>query len=365
LNNILVLGASRSGVSVVTQSLAAVIAEGVFSDVSNALGSIVPSSESETNRLGAAATVFHAPDRSISCSNLRDARLFLQARPGARALVVWRQGVAFVNSRLRACREMDFVSHCLIWSRAIRLMRELSEAFPGRILPIQHERLCADPADVAGDICRFFSDLDIKKDRLAKRFRSFGEGRTSTMLDGAVRDPAHAGWSMAEVEIFHSLCGAATRELGSFFDLATAERKRPIDIVQALLDRGQGRGGAIVEDSAERAGPPTLSRESTEGRDGSAFRLLAVAAGQRRRFRLRISVLEGAGQGEFRCEIVECLTRRPIFVRALPLTAGAQLVAEADLPKHDGLLEVSFVQTPASGGGRFKVALESARLSME
>jgi hypothetical protein len=61
------------------------------------------------------------------------------------------------------------------------------------------------------------------------------------------------------------------------------------------------------------------------------------------------------------CEIVESVSRRPLFVGKLAFSVGAELDVERRLPVHEGLIDLAFTRTPIHGGG--SIAIERASLS--
>ncbi len=400
MNPILVLGAARSGTTAITRGIAAA-AEYTVIDVSARLGLLhrltqtariyanaqatVSPEQPAPAELSAAvlaaligdlcagptggdppsrqAEVLYAADVQTDCPNLQAAQIVLQQRPNAQAVVVWRHGVDFVNSRLRAFPHLIFASHCLTWSAAMAEMHRLSHSFESRVLVIEHGELLASPASVAAKLRRFLDLGTAGENSISRTFAASKPGRTAAHLDRPVLDPAKAGWAMPEIAMFRTLCGEASRQAGYQIDFDAAERMRPLDLAAELLDRGRSVGGLTISLPEERNNAPVVANTGTAEPAGAGLHLGPLSAGRRARLRLSMFVDESDADAELRCEVVESLSRRPIFGRTIPLHSKKETVVDETMPAHDGLLDFSFSQTPVAGHCRFRVSLREATLS--
>ena len=403
MNPILVLGAARSGTTAVTQGIAAA-AKYAAADVSarmgllhhltqtartyaKSLGATAPAhpappelpatvlaaliddlcAGSTTSDLPAPRTagrrVLHAADIQTDCPNLKAAHVVLRRHPGAQAVVVWRHGVGFINSRLRAFPHLTFVSHCLTWSAAMAEMHSLCGSFDSRVLVIEHGEMLGDPASVAARLRRFLELSAAGEKSFSRTLTATKQGRTAAHLDKPVLDPAKAGWTMPEIAMFQALCGEASRRAGYPVDLDAAERMRPLDLVAELLDRGNGVGGLTIALPRERNNMPVVASAGVAGTAGSGLHLGPLSAGRRARLRLSMIVDQSDPNAELRCEVVESLSRRPIFGRTIPLRAHEETVMNEILPAHDGLLDFSFSQAPVAAHCRFRVTLREVILA--
>jgi hypothetical protein len=307
--------------------------------------------------------VLHAADIQTGCPNLKAAHIVLQQRPGARAVVVWRHGVPFVNSRLRAFPHLTFAAHCLTWSAAMEEMTRLCQSFESRVTVIEHGELLGDPASVAAKLRGFLELTAAGQKSLARTLAASRPGRTAAYLDKPVLDPARTGWAMPEIEMFRALCGEASRQAGHPVDPDAAERLRPLDLAADLLARGHGAGGLTISLPGERNDAPVVASAGTAAAAGAGLHLGPLTAGRRARLRLNLLVSASDAGAELRCDVVESLSRRPIFGRTIPLRAREQTILDEILPAHDGLLDFSFSQAPVAGHCRFKVALREAVLA--
>ena len=306
-----------------------------------------------------------AQDTSLECPNMKFAHAVLTLYPDARAVVVWRIGVDFVNSCLRAFPGKDFVAHCLLWKNSIAQMQRLAEDFGARVQLVECSQIRSRPKEVADRLAKFLSEWDLDEMAILRQFSRNLHENNAIFGERPIADPARTGWSMAEVEVFRSLCNAALSAIGDSFDIASAERRRPIDIAEAMLRRGKGVGGVQISASPQRGGAPVLSYGGASLTEGSAIRLSAVAAGGRRKLRLRFA-LQAAGEAgeheELRCEIVESVSRRAVFVRSFDLGEGQEALVDQTLPEHVGLLDFFFSRQGRIAGRGFSVNIFTATL---
>ncbi|PPQ37162.1 hypothetical protein SAMN06265338_101364 [Rhodoblastus acidophilus] len=353
MSDILLLGAARSGLSATAQSLVAACgAERV--DARGLSPQALPAAAGKIRLLCAGDD---APD----IAQLRAAPAWLDALPEARALVVWRSAVDFVNSRLRARPGADFIDHCVLWTRAQRAARDLAERHAGRVLAVEQRRLLAEPQTVAEEMRRFLGAPEFSASAAARTLAAARPGRSAAMMGAAVDNPAQTGWSMAEVELFLSICGAESHPGESAALLRAAESRRPIDLRQALLDRASPQG-VRIEPAEARGGAAVVRfprRSDAASAQPEALRLFSIEAGGRRMARLCLKALEGEGEAQF--EIVESLTRKPLCVERLALSGGAELNLARLLPPHGGLIDLTIARAVHDGGGAF--AIERASLS--
>ena len=347
MTSLIVLGAERSGVSILAHALAHEEALPLCDDV--ALGA-------QRIAAGERLVVF-APEVAPDCAQLERMPAILDQCAEARALVVWRQGVDFVNSRLRARPDRHFVDHCLLWARSLEAAQRLQARFPDRVALIEFATL----VDMASPEARgrvLVPGFTLTSDRLAKFLNASARGRTSLMPQRPVVDAARTAWAMGEVEAFARICGTALRSLGCEVDLAAAARRRPLDLGRLFYERAYRVGGAEIAPSPVPRAAWTLA--FPEG-PAAQLRLTAIAAGERRRLRLRWRA-RTAPAGRFRFEALEALTRRPLFVAASPEPDGADARIDAVLPAHDGMIEMAFAGAPGADPGA-RLDLVDVRLS--
>jgi hypothetical protein len=354
MSDIVLLGAARSGLTVVARS----IAEAAGADIRHAakLSPRLAAAGEGTHRLICAA------DEAPGIENMLAAPGVLDALPDARAVVVWRSAVDFVNSRLRARPGGGFIDHCLLWVRTRRASRALAEKYSGRVILVEQRRLLVEPHAVAEELRRFLAPMDFVVHSAEKVLRGATPSRSAAFMGAAVDHPARTGWSMSEVEVFLSICGQESHPGEISAILRSAEARRPIDLRQALLERAKAQGLARIEPPESRADSPVLRFPLRQGAFSApldALRLVAVSAGGRRLVRLRLRALEG--DGEAMCEIVESVSRRPLFVGTLAFSVGTELDVERLLPAHEGLIDLAFTRAPNHGGG--SIAIERASLS--
>lgn len=343
MTSLFVLGAERSGVSILAHALAHEEAMPLCADAELARARIA----------GGESLIACAPDATPDCPHLSSLPDFLADRPEARAVVVRRQAVDFVNSRLRARPDQHFVDHCRLWARSQEMARRLQRLFPNRVEFVEFRTMVdrASPALVSG--------FRLTGEALAKFLKTSRSRRMSLTLQRPVADAARTGWSMGEVEALARICGPAMRELGDEVDLAAAARRRVLDIGRMLYERAYQVGGIDIA-PCETAGAPWTIAVAGQMRRSAQLRLSAVAADGRRRLRLRTRAREAPAAG-FRWEVLEASTRRPLFVG--PCQERGDI--DAVLPAHDGWIEIALVCPGLEAGQGFQIDLVEARLSHE
>jgi len=245
----------------------------------------------------------------------------------------------------------------------MRALDALSQAFQSRVLVLEHGELVRDLDTVEAKV-RQFLQLGAPEGRAFSRVVATTQpGRTAALLDRPVLDAARTGWSMPEIAIFHEICGERSAALGHPVDIAASERTRPLDLVYELLHRGHSVGGMVITPGDRRQGAPMLSCSGLAGPPGAALHVSPIAAGRRRRFRLRMSLNEADGGSTLRVELTESLLRRPIFGETLSLLASEEAVVDVELPSHDGLLDLILSRTSSQTESSFQAALHEAVIS--
>jgi hypothetical protein len=321
MTGLFVLGAERSGVSMLAHALAFEETLPLCDDLAQG-----------ARRIGAGERiVVFAPDLAPDRLHVERMPEILAACPGARVRVVWRQGVDFVNSRRRARPDRHFVEACLLWARSLEAGRRLHEQFPDRVDLIGFHTLL-DASSAPGR--PLVDGFKLDGAAFAKFLNASAQGRTSLDPRRPVVDAARTAWTMGEVEVFARLCGEAMRSLGEEVDLKAAARRRPLDLARMFYERGYRVGGAEIAPSAFAGAAWTVALP--EAAKAPQLRLTAVPAGERRRLRWRA---RNVAAGGFRLEVVEALTRRPLFVAR----GGREADIDALLPAHDGLIEMAVV----------------------
>ncbi|MCC6456217.1 MAG: sulfotransferase [Caldilineaceae bacterium] len=151
--------------------------------------------------------------------NQEECRGLLQLYPTAKFLYIFRNGYEVVHSRTRfgKMRERDFSSHCVEWSRHVEKFHylfELKEA-----MHLRQEELASQPGALFPRIQQF---LGIEYDEAPEKFAGSTlihplDQRTKTAVDVAQsfkeRAPVYEGWSLEQRQTFKSICGSAMARL--------------------------------------------------------------------------------------------------------------------------------------------------------
>lgn len=342
MSGLFVLGAERSGVSLLARALAQ---EEGMALCENAA------------RVAAGKRVIAClPDKTPHCPHLAAMPAYLEDHPEARAVVVWRQAVDFVNSRLRARPDRHFVEHCLLWARAQSEAQRLKSRFGARVDVVEFRELVD------------LSSAEARRRLLVPGFRLTGEAMAKFLKASAggaltrrrpVVDAARTAWSMGEVEALARICGPAMRGRGEKVDLAAAARRRVLDLGLMFYESAYQIGRIEMAPSDIAGAPWTIAIGGAAGAPAQ-LRLTAVGAGGRRRLRL-LTRARGAPASGLRWEALEASTRRPLF--AAPCEAGREI--DAVLPAHDGWIEIALVCPRLETGQGFQMDLVEARLSHE
>jgi hypothetical protein len=342
MSGLFVLGAERSGVSLLARALAQEEGMALCENAARvAVGKRV---------------IACLPDKTPDCPHLASMPAYLEAHPEARAVVVWRQAVDFVNSRLRARPDQPFVDHCLLWARAQKEAQRLKAQFGARVDLVEFRAL-VDGSFEEGRGPILVPGFRLTGEALTKFLKA--TPRFSLTARRPVVDAARTAWSMGEVEALARICGPAMRGLGERVDLAAAARRRVLDLGLMFYERAY-QVGRIEMAPSDLAGAPWTISMSGGASAPAQLRLTAVPAAERRRLRLttRARSLPAAG---LRWEALEAPTRRPLFVA--PCRAGDEI--DARLPAHDGWIEIALVCPRLETGQGFQMDLVEARLSHE
>jgi len=342
MTKVAVLGASRSGTAVVAQALAA------------ALGEPVAYRQELTADTDG---VQCAPDESYACPNLHDAAGYLDHLPDAKAVAVWRHPVDFINSRRRAVPDLDFVSHCRLWTNAMAAIAGLHARHRERIAVINYETLLNSRAALS----RSLQSLVGQTPDFAGKFRGYvaghQPGRTALRLGKPVFALKDAGWPDAERAVFETICGETLRRIGLASHLAGAKPPIRLDTGRSFPEMARAYGGLAIAPPDRRGAPCSLHRADVEAGDLPRLWIPAVAIRGRRQFDLSLS--NQAGQlTELYLEIAETLSCRLLLVRKIVLEPWAQIALELTLPPAEALIDVILSVTSPQNPVAFRIALD-------
>ncbi|PZW43070.1 sulfotransferase family protein [Humitalea rosea] len=243
-------------------------------------------------------------------------RVVLPHLPQARVVLLHRNGVDTIASRMRARPGMDFVQHCLSWAGAMEAAEALAAACPAQVTLLGLEEVLAHPDAALGRVAAFLGLGMPLRDRLRAEL-----GRGALGRDGL--DPAAAGpglteiaWSTPEKELFVALCGGAM-QIGGYAlgDAAARLRRAPLRLAE-MTEAGMLRSEGLAASWPDRE---TLRLNCT----GTGPAIL-VCAGIAPAGRMRLTGrLRGHAAGlALRLDVVGTLSRQMVMSRDFALSGS-------------------------------------------
>jgi hypothetical protein len=152
--------------------------------------------------------------------NAEEAESLTVLFPHVKFLYIFRNGIEVVNSRahFRGMRGLPFHEHCEIWARHVEKYDYLHGM--AQALPVRHEDLVEKPEATLNGILRHIGLAD--NDKPAQFLRTTLvhslDQRTQTNVDALQtlreRPRAHETWSREEKRVFARLCGTGMARLG-------------------------------------------------------------------------------------------------------------------------------------------------------
>ncbi|WP_430912033.1 hypothetical protein [Methylobacterium sp. sgz302541] len=274
------------------------------------------------------------------------------AIPSARCVHVRRNGIDFVQSRMRVLPEVDFAAHCLAWIEDAEAWAAMKGSLGRRALEVEQGRLSASPDAVAAELGAFLGWSEEARTRFVSAVRMRRLGRSGVF--GGARGPtlADVSWSYAEKEVFSELCGEAMEAAGYPLDREGAMRRQPLRLTECLA-AWEGRpltGCAIGLDRQDRSA--VALTPAAEGGEGVALVVPCLSLGSRTRFEYRAAALEGAADPvHLRMRIRESLSRREVAELSETVPPGTPASGTLSLAATPELVDVEITVRPAGTGG--------------
>ncbi|WP_431283400.1 sulfotransferase [Humitalea sp. 24SJ18S-53] len=252
-------------------------------------------------------------------------RFILPQLPKARVVILHRDGVQTVNSRLRTEPRLDFVQHCLSWTAAMEAGVALRAACPSQVIVLGHRALLNTPAESLAKLGAFARFDDAVAARIQQHLLKAWPERSG--MDPATAGPglADVAWSTPEKLLFLDICGDAMRKAGyGVGDAAALLRRAPLR-VSDLAASGRLRLEGIEPDWPRTEAEGTLRLSATTG--GAAIAVWhGIALAGRRRLTGRLRALPQNAPGfRMQIDVLGTLTRQLVMTEAFDLAAGASI----------------------------------------
>ncbi len=249
-------------------------------------------------------------------------RRILPHLPRAKVILLHRDGVAAVSSRLRAKNRLHFVQHCLSWASAMEAGASLHAAYPKQVMRLAHRDILATPEASLKRLSAFAGWDAAAAERMRGYLASTWPERSG--IDPGLPGPglADVAWSTPEKQLFVEICGDAMRAAGySIDDAAALVRRAPLSLAD-LAASGRFRVQGIAP--AWPATEPDGTLRLTATTDGTAIAVChGVAPAGRQHLTGRLRALPRNAPGfRVRLDVLGTLTREPVLSETFELPAG-------------------------------------------
>lgn len=274
-------------------------------------------------------------------------RRILPHLPRARVILLHRDGVATLASRLRANNRLHFVQHCLSWATAMEAGASLLAAYPKQVMRLDHRDLLAAPAETLKRLGAFAGFDAAAVERMRGTLASTWPERSG--MDPGQPGPglADVGWSTPEKQLFIEICGEAMRTAGyAIEDAAALVRRAPLRLAEMAA------GGRFRVQGVAPAWPvtePDGTLRLTATTDGTAIAVchgIALAGRQRLTGRLR-ALPRNAPGFRVRLDVLGTLSREPVLSETFELPAGTSTDLDRRLRQIPEMIDM--VVSVASG----------------
>lgn len=302
---------------------------------------------------GVAALVLRAAEVLPEPAVLPGLRHLLPLLPDARVVVMRRDAVETMASRLRALPRMPFACHCLALAAAMEAGEDLLQEAPGQVMAVGQEEMLARPEAVVDRLTGFCGLDPFTAGRLLERLRADRPER-SGLDDVASPLPfAQMGWSTPEKALFLELLGPAMVRAGQRpQSLAESLRRAPLHLAELVRDGAPRLQGAGISDPPEE--PEGTVRLSASGTAPAIAVFPAIAPAGRELLRLRMRGLQANGPSfRVRLELVGTLGREVLLAWEGDLPAGRVAEVERELFAPPAMVDlvISLVGGHEEGGG--------------
>ena len=271
------------------------------------------------------------------------------ALPSARCVHIRRNGIDFVQSRMRALAHADFASHCLAWAEDAEAWRTVEAELAGRVLTVEQSRLSAEPDAVAAALAGFLGWGAEAGIRFVSAVRMRRLGRSGVF--GAGRGPslADVSWSHAEKDLFCEICGPAMEAAGYPLDREAALRRQPLRLIESLA-AGEGRafaGSAIGPDAGDRS---AVLLQAAAGAAQGTLGLVVPCVSLASRTQLDYRLAGTAGRLSVRLRVRESLSRRDLGEVAETTEPGRDAAGSVRIAETPELVDIEITAQAAQAG---------------
>lgn len=298
-----------------------------------------------------AGVVLRAADLLPGAPALRALPLAAAAIPSARCVHLRRDGIDFVQSRMRVLPEVDFAAHCLAWVEDAETWAAVRHRLGRPPVEIDRGRLSAVPDVVASELGALLGWSEEASARFVSAVRARRPGRSGLFAPAAAPSLAEVSWSQAEKEVFAEICGPSMAAAGTPLDRDAALRRQPLRLTECL-DAWKGRaveGCAIARDGREPGGVALTPADGAA--DGLSLLVPCLSLGSRTRFSYRAAPLDDAmGPMRLRVSLRESLSGREIGEVAETLRQGQPSAATVSLSETGELVDIEIAVTPEVAG---------------
>ncbi|MBI0534676.1 hypothetical protein D9599_03715 [Roseomonas sp. KE2513] len=271
---------------------------------------------------GMAALVLRAAEVLPEPAVMPGLRHLLPLLPEARVILMRRDAVETMGSRLRSLPRMPFASHCLALAAAMEAGEDLLRAAPGQVMPVGREELRARPEHVVDRLASFCGLDPFTAGRLLAQLRTHRPAASGLDDTAFPLSLAEMGWSTPEKALFLEICGPAMARAGQPPEpLAESLRRAPLRLGELARDGALRLHGLEFSDPPEE--PEGTVRLSAAGAGPAIALFPTIAPAGRRLLRLRMRGLRAnAPAFRLRLELVGTLSREVLLVWEGDLPAG-------------------------------------------
>lgn len=138
----------------------------------------------------------------------------IRAWPNAKFIFAKRRGIENLASRIKKFPHVSFDRHCLIWKDCMESWLEVKDFAKDCSIEIEQREISLNPQDVSAKLGAFLSLEQNKIDRITKIFSTQRPQNTGGKEQELAISLSETGWTNSEIESFRNHCSDINRKYG-------------------------------------------------------------------------------------------------------------------------------------------------------
>ncbi len=137
-----------------------------------------------------------------------------RAWPNAKFIFAKRRGIENLVSRMKKFPHVSFDQHCMIWKDCMESWLEVKDLVKDSSIEIEQREIALNPQEISAKLGEFLSLEQNKINRILKIFSTERPQNTGGKEQELAISLSETGWTNSEIESFKNHCSDINREFG-------------------------------------------------------------------------------------------------------------------------------------------------------